>query len=130
MKKGFHHARYEVIALLDKRIEAEKVWMSQEEGYALSSARIMNILRELISEVHTLQDEMEELEEESSAIAVSLSKLENLVDAHPQHDDTEKTEVRSDAQSLEKDLEDIDTLVEKETRKRKLFRRTAKPLKK
>ena len=60
MKKAYYHATYEVISLLEARIEAERTWMGQGEGFALSSARIMNVLRGLISDVYGLKDETEQ----------------------------------------------------------------------
>jgi hypothetical protein len=59
MKRGFYRATYRVINLLEDKIENEKSWMDQE-GYALASARVTNILRDLIGEIHRLEDEIEE----------------------------------------------------------------------
>jgi hypothetical protein len=59
MKKGFYRATHKVINLLEEKIEAEKSWLDQE-GYALSSARMMNVLRDIIGEISMLEDIMEE----------------------------------------------------------------------
>lgn len=59
MKKEYYYATTEVIALLEKRIEAEQSWMKQGEGYALASARITNVLRELIGEICDLGNQAE-----------------------------------------------------------------------
>ncbi|NTW14507.1 MAG: hypothetical protein HGA31_05780 [Candidatus Moranbacteria bacterium] len=57
MKKEYYHAIREVIDLLKKKIEAERTWMYQGEGYALSSARIMNVLKGLIRDVYSLEED-------------------------------------------------------------------------
>jgi hypothetical protein len=59
MKRGFHRATHKVINLLEDKIEAEKSWMDQK-GYTLASARLTNILRNLIGEIYSLKDEFEE----------------------------------------------------------------------
>ncbi len=59
MKKGFYRATHKVINLLESKIEAEKSWADQR-GYTLSSARMVNVLGNLIGEISTLEDIVEE----------------------------------------------------------------------
>ena len=59
MKEGYYRATRQVVRLLEEKIENEKSWEGQK-GYALSSARLINVLGKLIGEIYTLDDVMEE----------------------------------------------------------------------
>jgi hypothetical protein len=62
MKKEVYQSKHKVISLVEDKIEAEMSW-AEQRGYALSSARIINVLRSLISEIYTLEDTMERKED-------------------------------------------------------------------
>ena len=59
MREGYYRATRQVVRLLEEKIENEKSWEGQK-GYALASARMVNVLKKLIGEIYTMDDIMEE----------------------------------------------------------------------
>ena len=78
MKKEYYYATTEVIALLEKKIEAEQSWIKQGGGYALASARITNVLRDLIGEICDLGNEADISPENNKDLPETLSEKKGL----------------------------------------------------
>lgn len=61
VEKKEHNVTKKMIKILEEKIEAENSWIGQS-GYTLSSARIVNVLRDLVCEIYKLEKVPDEKE--------------------------------------------------------------------